>query len=323
MALPDFLVVGAPKAGTSALHTALDQHPQLFMSKVKEPKYFLCDGPPPRSGGPGDAHSYREWIWQQQRYEALFEGASPGQLRGESTPFYMSSPDAMARIKDAVPHAKLIAILRDPIDRAHSNWAHMWADGLETIPDFLAACAAEESRIEAGWAPIWRYKSAGLYGEQIRDIYSMFRRDQVHLLRYKDVVDSPRDAINGICRFLGVSQSAVHEVQARNVGSFVADSSPNKVLRAAIRAGANAGSYLPPKVWRKASVPFIWALQRSPQHRPALVPAEREELLSYFESDVRLLESETGRDYSDWLTGRGNGTYSVRKSWAPSRRQVS
>jgi Sulfotransferase family len=293
------------------------------MSKVKEPKYFLCDGPPPRSGGPGDAHSYREWIWQRPRYEALFEDAPAGQLRGESTPFYMSDPDAMARIKDAVPHAKLIAVLRDPIDRAYSNWAHMWADGLETIPDFLAACAAEESRMVAGWAPIWRYKSTGRYGEQLRAVYSLFPRDHVHLLRYKDVVDNPRYALDSICRFLGVSEGLVYEVNARNVGSFVADSAPNKVLRATIRTGASAGSYFPPKVWRKASVPLIWALQRSPQHRPALEPAEREQLLSYFESDVRLLEGETGRDYEDWLTGLGNGTYSVRKSWAPSRRQVS
>jgi hypothetical protein len=320
---PDFFVIGAPKAGTSALHSALDRHPQLFMSKVKEPKYFMCDGPPRRRGGPGDAHSYREWIWDRRRYEALFEDAPPGMLRGESTPFYLSDFDAQGRIHASVPQAKLIAVLRDPIDRAHSNWAHMWTDGLETIPDFLAACAKEDLRIEANWAPIWRYKRTGLYGEQLENLYSLFPRERVHLLRYRDLVDHPRDAINAMCRFLGVSEDRVLELPASNVGSYVPVSGTNQVIRAAIRGGARVGSYLPPKIWRRASVPLQLALQRSPEHRPELTSEEREHLLPYFENDIRLLERQTGLDFSDWLGERGNGTYSVRKSWAPSRRLVS
>ena len=83
MTLPDFFVIGAPKAGTTALHAALARHPQLFLSTIKEPKFFLCDGPPPHEGGPGDAHSYREWIWRRDDYERLFDAAPPGTLRGE------------------------------------------------------------------------------------------------------------------------------------------------------------------------------------------------------------------------------------------------
>ena len=66
MALPDFLVIGAPKAGTTALHVALASHPELFMSPVKEPKFFLTDGPPPRRGGPGDVQTYREHVWRRR-----------------------------------------------------------------------------------------------------------------------------------------------------------------------------------------------------------------------------------------------------------------
>jgi hypothetical protein len=82
--LPDFLIVGAPKAGTSALHAALAQHPQLAMSAVKEPKYFLCgDAPPPLFTGPGDAHSRREWIWRRDDYLDLFADPSAEVLSGE------------------------------------------------------------------------------------------------------------------------------------------------------------------------------------------------------------------------------------------------
>src|SRR4051812_49811741 len=74
--LPDFLLVGAPKAGTTALHAALARHPELYLSPVKEPKYYLCgDSPPPAYQGPGDAHSNREWVWQRDRYQALFAEA--------------------------------------------------------------------------------------------------------------------------------------------------------------------------------------------------------------------------------------------------------
>src|SRR4051812_47711046 len=105
MALPDFLVIGAPKAGTTALHAALAPHPSLFLSPVKEPKYFLCDdAAPPRAlhRGPGDAHSAREWIWRPEDYDALFAAAPAPALKGESTPFYLWDRDAHHRIRRAI-----------------------------------------------------------------------------------------------------------------------------------------------------------------------------------------------------------------------------
>ena len=78
MALPDFLVAGVPKSGTTALHAALSRHPGLYMSPIKEPKFFLTDGPPPTKGGPGDVLTYREHVWQRDRYEALFDAAPAG-----------------------------------------------------------------------------------------------------------------------------------------------------------------------------------------------------------------------------------------------------
>ncbi len=126
MTLPDFFVAGAPKAGTTALHAALAQHPELYLSPVKEPKFFLTDGPPPTQGGPGDAKTYREHVWRRQDYEDLFAAAPPGTRRGESTPFYLYSHDAQRRIRALIPQARLIVVLRDPVERAHSNWTHLW-----------------------------------------------------------------------------------------------------------------------------------------------------------------------------------------------------
>ena len=168
MALPDFLIIGAPKAGTTALHAALARHQALFMSPVKEPKFFLIDGPPPtRGGGPGDIPTYREHIWRRADYEALFAGAPAGAFRGESTPFYLYDRQAQRRIRDLIPDVKMIAMLRDPVERAHSNWTHLWSAGLDPIDDFVAACADEDRRVAAGWAQFWHYTRLGRYGEQL------------------------------------------------------------------------------------------------------------------------------------------------------------
>jgi hypothetical protein len=230
---------------------------------------------------------------------------------------------ALQRIRRAVPGAKLIAILRDPVDRAYSNWAHLWADGLETIEDFAAACDKETERIAHGWAPIWRYLSTGLYGQQLEYLQSVFPKEQIHLIRYKWLVEDPGPTLNAVCEFLGVDQDVIFDAPAQNVGTYVEPTMYDRMLRSSIRIGATIGSLFPPQVWRKASVPLLWLIQRNPQHRPDLPQEERAKLIGYFEKDVRLLEQLTGWDLADWLTYRAAGTYSVRKSWAPSRRDVS
>src|ERR1019366_9523912 len=134
VAMPDFLVIGAPKAGTTALNAALARHPGLYMSAIKEPKFFLSDGPPPTKGGPGDALTYREHVWRRPDYEALFDPAPAGTLRGESPPLSLYDRAAMRRIRDTLPGARLIVIVRDPVERAHSNWTHLWSAGNAASP---------------------------------------------------------------------------------------------------------------------------------------------------------------------------------------------
>ena len=96
MALPDFLVAGVPKAGTTALHAALSRHPDLYMSPIKEPKFFLTDGPPPAKGGPGDVLTYREHVWQQDRYEALFDDGPGGRAARRVDPALPVRPGGAA-----------------------------------------------------------------------------------------------------------------------------------------------------------------------------------------------------------------------------------
>lgn len=313
MAMPDFFVVGAPKAGTTALHAALAEHPQLYLSPVKEPKYFLCDGVRPgrrRSfgqRGPGDAHSAREWVWRRDAYERLFDPAPAGALRGESTPFYLYDRRAHERIRRDVPDAKLIAVLRDPVDRAYSNWMHLWSDGLEPHDDFLTAYRAEEARVADGWAPFWHYRRLGLYGAQLEHLYSLFPREQVHVLRYRELVDSPAGTLDRVCRFLGVRTGVLGGARAENSKPFVPPSRRARALARTVRAGATLGAYAPPRVWRTVQQPLLRRLHRGGARWPALDPATRLELVRDFAEDVALLGRLTGHDYADWLgtTSRG------------------
>jgi hypothetical protein len=314
--LPDFLLVGAPKAGTTALHAALARHPELFLSPVKEPKYYLCgDSPPPAYRGPGDAHSNREWIWQRQRYLDLFAGAGDDQRAGESTPFYLYHRDARRRIAADLPRARIVAVLRDPVDRAYSNWMHLWADGLEPCSDVVEACAREQQRVDDGWAPFWHYQGLGMYGRQLADLFEHFPREQVLLLRYRSIIDDPRTALNTVCRFLGVAEDVVTDIPSGNSKPFVHASLRTRVLGPVVRAGASAGQFLPPEAWRALSRPIIDQLhQRGSTGRPRLTPEQGEVLRTPFLEDIALLEQVTGESYDDWRQHRDGGSFHTRRS---------
>jgi hypothetical protein len=312
--LPDFLIVGAPKAGTSALHAALAQHPQLAMSAVKEPKYFLCgDAPPPLFTGPGDAHSRREWIWRRGDYLDLFADPSAEVLSGESTPLYLADADARRRIAATVPQARLICVLRDPVDRAYSNWTHLWVDGLEPIPDVVDACLAEPRRVRDGWAPFWRYLGLGRYGEQLAALFDLVTREQVLVIRYRDLVDTPSQALDRVCRFLGVRPGVISAIPGDNTRPFVMDGWQTRALSSAVRAGSRLGSAFEPKAWRRASRPLIGALHRRGRaKRPALPRDQRRILLGHFEADLELLEQVTGTSFADWRSEDGAGAFATR-----------
>jgi len=316
MALPDFFIAGAPKAGTTALHAALTHHPQLYFPRSKEPKYFLCGDRPPdldRQRGPGDAHSAGEWVWRRDRYERLFDPAPEGSLRGEATPFYLYDRAAQRRIQEARPDAKLVVLLRDPVDRAYSNWMHLWSDGLEPISDFVAACAAEEERIARGWAPFWHYRALGRFGEQLDHLYSLFPREQVLVQRYRQLVDEPVATLDRVCTFLGVSPGILLPPGPQNTRPFVPDTPSTRLLASAVRAGASLGALAPPEVWRAASRPLLATLQRRGGPRPRLTVAERREVLAPLVDDIRLLERIVDVSFEDWLGDEGRGEFRARR----------
>src|SRR6202034_4319750 len=118
--------------------------------------------------------------------------------------FYLYNRKAQLRIRDLIPWARLVVILRDPVERAHSNWTHLWSAGLDPVGDFLRACAEEDRRIAAGWADFWHYLRLGMYGRQLEHLYSVFPREHVLVFRYRAMVTDPAGVLDAVCGFLGV-----------------------------------------------------------------------------------------------------------------------
>ena len=312
---PDFLIVGAPKAGTTALHSALALHPQVFTTTPKEPKYWLCgDAPPPHWVGPGDTHSQQEWVWRRGDYDRLFLPAAEHQVRGESTPFYLWSRPAHRRIAEHLPEVKLIAVVRDPIDRAYSNWMHLWSDGLEKEKDFEVAFNLQEQRVNAGWAPFWRYRDLGLYGEQLKHLFDYVDPKRVHVVRYKDIVDDPGGSVDRACDFLGIEPSHVETIPRDNSRNFAepglrthpaGSGDPGGCLPGPVRAapGVEAGE---PSAGRPA--------QRAQPGAPAEASRRRRAdwLVPHFADDIALLSALTGEDFSLWLSSESRGSFKER-----------
>ncbi len=243
---PDFLLIGAPKAGTSALHKALVQHPGLFMSAVKEPKYYLCgDSPPRRTRVRGTRTATRSGLAAGALPRAVRRRPATA-LRGRARRSTPLPPRRRRRIAADRPDAKLIAVLRDPVDRAYSNWMHLWTDGLEPRADIVEAVRRERWRIDEGWAPFWHYSSLGMYGRQVADLYDHVPAEQVLLLRNRDLIDAPARRCRECSRSSGAPTCRWRRSPPTTTRPYVKDGPRTRVLgRSSGRGRGRASSRRP------------------------------------------------------------------------------
>jgi hypothetical protein len=202
-------------------------------------------------------------------------------------------------------------VLRDPVDRAHSNWAHLWSAGLEPEADFVRACRAEDRRRAAGWAPFWRYLGLGRYGEQLESLWSHFPREHTLVLRYQELREEPVGTLDRICAFLGVDTGVVSTVPAENVTTHASSSLTNRALAQALRLTTDLDHRLPWSPLGPINGVLSRHLQREQRPRQPLTPDQREALIPDIERDVRRLESLTGESFGHWLDAHRDGRRSA------------
>ncbi|NJL83829.1 MAG: sulfotransferase [Chloroflexaceae bacterium] len=223
MTQPNFCLIGAAKSGTTSLYEYLKQHPQIFMSPVKEPRYFGLVGETPDFRGPGDAETNRQLVTQTAAYRALFAGVTDEIAIGEASPWYLYLEKAPIQIQQQLPQLKLIVILRHPVERAYSNFLHQVRYRTEPLPTFALALAAEPTRQQNHWRPFWFYKQLGFYHAQLSRYYQRFPREQIRVYLYEDLCDRPNVLFEDLFRFLSVDERFLPNLsEQHNVTYFLA-----------------------------------------------------------------------------------------------------
>jgi hypothetical protein len=213
---PGFLILGAAKAGTTSLHHYLLDHPQVSGPTIKEIHYF--------------DHAYHRGAgWYRAHFEPRRQ---PGEITGESTPYYLFHPLVPARVASDLPEAKLIALLRNPIDRAYSHHNHECVSSYESLP-FDEAIEREEERLRGEEERLLgerrycsfshqhhSYLARGRYADQLERWFAQVGRERILVLGAEDLFEDPAGTVKAAQEFLGLEPHTPSDLAPRNVRSY-------------------------------------------------------------------------------------------------------
>ncbi len=302
MTMPNFLIIGAAKAGTTALYSYLKQHPQIYMSPNKEPHFFAFEGENVNFGGTaGD----QEWlnrfaITDIQTYRLQFQGVSKQIAMGEASALYLYIPKAAERIHHYIPDVKLLAILRNPVERAYSAFLYQIRDALEPITDFAQALREEETRIHNNWVPIYYYQQMGFYYTQMKRYFDTFDRAQIRVYLYEDFTTNTISILQDIFRFLNVDDTFAPDVSLRhNVSGIPRNKALHTFLRQEHHPIKTILKPLLPKELRRRVMLILQ--NRNLDKPPSLPPELRRQLIEVYREDILNLQDLIQRDLSRWL----------------------
>jgi hypothetical protein len=299
---PDFVVIGAAKSGTTSLAAYLDQHPRIAMSSIKEARFLGYGGEVPLYRGYGKNGKKLMRIncectpsdWEG--YQSLFSHAEPGQIRGESSPAYLYEPCAPAYIFSRRPDARLIAILRNPVERAYSSYLHLRRENAEPLT-FLKALEAESARMAEGAGLPWRYVDLGRYTQQLERYRKRFSSDQMLVLLYDDMRKDPVGLCRQVYRFLNVDDQFIPDVSERY--NLSGEPRIRWLYDQLFSAGASVR-----RISRTGGVRtrrVLKGLEASLLKRPSMEPEADGLLREVFKDEIEALSALLDRDLTGWL----------------------
>lgn len=290
--LPNFIIVGAAKAGTTALYWYLAEHPAVYMSPVKETNYFAYNLD---AGGRllyGDPDVHRFPVKSLSEYEQLFADVGRATAVGEASPIYLESPQAAGRIKELLPAARIICSLRQPVERAYSDYLmYLRRRGRRFDP-------ARELTAAADWAhPDSRWMQVSRYAQQLERYFEAFPRKQIHVLLIDDFRPSPLRAVQDVYRFINVDPAFAPDFDTPHAPGGMPAST---LLEGIFTSGAIMSAVKP---WVPVSAAnWIRRLRtRNMRKPPALPPALKQELTAHFRDDIARTSQLIGRSLEHWL----------------------
>ncbi len=293
---PNFFIIGAPKCGTTSLATWLAQHPNVYMSPVKEPNFFSAD------------LGKHKLTWQE--YEMLFEGVTEQhQAIGEASTSYLFSKVAVPKIESTIEEARYIVMVRNPIDMAYAFHEEQLVLGNEHIRDFAKAWALSEERAQGREVTRWcreprrlDYKSVCRLGEQLQRLFTIVPRERVLVLVLDDIRENPRREYLRVLRFLGLVDDGRMAFPVYNSAKERRLPGLQRAILITGEASVMVKQWLGiPKVKGTGLLTRISRMDIRRRPRPPMPPELRAELAAYFREDVALLSRLLERDFSEWL----------------------
>jgi hypothetical protein len=271
--LPNFLVVGAAKAGTTSLHRYLRAHPEVFVPGIKELNFF-AEG---KSGGSAPANL--------AEYERCFAAAGAARAIGEVSPRYLPARDAAERIARDLADVRVVVALREPVGRAWSDYVGRVRILREARPPAEALRPGED------------YVDRGFYGRQLQRFYDRLPADRIHILLHEDLAQDTAATMHGLWNFLGVDPDASVDMSTRhNRGAAPRSQCLNRVLWPLVDGLSSA---LPPTLRGSGlGERLLWRTYGPPPERPSWLEPR---LRSLYRDDIALAARLTGRDLSAWL----------------------
>lgn len=300
MRFPNLFIVGAMKAGTTSVHRVLSAHPAIFMSRVKEPKYFAFQQDHSPYRGPGDPGNKRFFV-DSRRYLALFRDWGKERYAGESSTIYLYREEAAANIHERVPEARIVIVLREPVERAYSNHRYAIQRGFERVRSFRDAVSMEEQRIADGWGPLWHYKRKGLYAAQLERFLRTFPREQVFVGLFDELRDRPADFYGRLLEFLELEVYPLPVERVENRGYLPRFVLVQRLLGlanrlpAGVRPLTNRG-----QLGRTLKRMGGWLTSWNAGQAPALSKEDAAWLGPFFEEDLDRLEDLLGVSLEAW-----------------------
>jgi hypothetical protein len=282
--LPNFFIVGAPKAGTTALYAYLDQHPQVYMSPLKEPCYFAPEQSQPNPHSSWDG------------YLTLYRSAREQTAIGEATACYLWSRTAAQSIAARIPHARIIISLRNPVDRAFSQYLERLTIGATRKSFREEIDASLRSSRDGKFDYLWPFLEVGRYHEQILRYFDAFPRAQIHILFYEELVGAPVRVVADMFAFLGVDRGFLPDLTRRYNEPQV----PRLLEVIYLLKQSGAWRYLRSLAPRPLG-PRLRSLVFRSRGSLRMEPADREFLTDYYREDVCALASLIERDLTSWL----------------------
>jgi hypothetical protein len=297
--LPNFVLAGPAKSGTTALYLMMRQHPQIFFPGTKEPRFFAYSDAPPRYAGPGDEKRFNKTtIHRLEDYLELYKDIGDAIAIGDASPIYMHVPKAVYTMKKYIPNAKIIIMLRNPVERAFSVYLQHLRDGDEKL-SFEEAIQQEEKRIIQNWGLGWRYLSLGYIADQIERYLEAFGETQVFFVLYDNFRRDNIETLKELFTFLGVDSNYSPSIVKANVGGIVKNQWLYSLLSSTRRLRV-LRPMIPVKYRRIAN---LWRLnmQSNLVDKPKLPREQIVTLTKLYEKDIRKTEVVTGLDLSEWL----------------------